>query len=249
MAYKMLLQRIDERLDALKLSERKACLDAGVGLKSIYHIRERGHAPKPATLKALAKALKVSAEYFLDASADIEGGLANNNLARIYVVGSVQAGEWQSALEREPDDWYTMTMPADNRYPDMRLFGLEVHGNSMNEYYPNGTVVFVIPYGDLGRTPTSGERVVVLRRERASDTFEATIKEYQQDDRGRHILWPRSRDPDFQTPIILSDDDLPPVSFGAWANPDWSTVSEMQPGGHEGNIMIVALVVGSYRRE
>ena len=53
MPYEELIQRIEERLKALGLSERKACLKAALEVDAIRNIR-RGYGPRAETLKALA---------------------------------------------------------------------------------------------------------------------------------------------------------------------------------------------------
>lgn len=248
MAFDLLIQRIDERLHALKLSERKACLAAEIGLNSIRHIRKRGHAPKPETLIKLAAVLQVPALYLLEAA-----GSANENpttiaLEPIFVRGAVQAGAWREAIEWEGNDWYQITVPTNARFPDVPRFGLEVRGRSMDRLYPDGTIVIVVRYGDLGRLPRAGEKIVVLRRSRKSDEYEATLKEYEIDAEGRHILWPRSTDPDFQAPFILPNGELPIAEVGIETTTHVSAGGFPADGG-EPDVLIVGLVVGSYRPE
>jgi hypothetical protein len=128
----------------------------------------------------------------------------------------------------------------------MERFGLLVRGNSMNRLYPEGTIVLVIRFGDLGRDPAPGERVVVVRRDRKTGEFEATLKEYDRDAQGRHILWPRSADPEFQSPIVLSGQI--PLPLGEEALPAAVSAGNLHDAG-DPDIMITALVVGSYRPE
>jgi len=61
-----LLGRIERRLAARGLSERQACLNAGLKVDAIRNIR-RGRAPRADTLLALARALACPADYLLDA--------------------------------------------------------------------------------------------------------------------------------------------------------------------------------------
>lgn len=69
MTQDLLLQRIESRLKATGLSERKACLKAGLKVDAIRTIR-RGNHPRASTLRALAAVLGVTAAYLLDASED-----------------------------------------------------------------------------------------------------------------------------------------------------------------------------------
>jgi len=66
MAYEELLQRIEKQLQALGLSERKACLKAALSVDAIRNIR-RNRAPRAETLKALARVLEVPAGHLLEA--------------------------------------------------------------------------------------------------------------------------------------------------------------------------------------
>lgn len=248
MAYETLLARIDERLKALGLSERKACIQAEVGLNTIRHIRKRGHAPKPASLAKLAAALGVPQSYFLDAAGGVQDTPATMPLSAIFVRGAVQAGAWREAIEWQPEDWYSVTVPADPRIPaSAQRHGLEVRGSSMDRMYPEGTIVIVVRYQDLARSPQPGDKVVVLRRA-ATGEFEATLKEYQTDKQGRHLLWPRSSDPEFQQPIILSGEALP-LANGDEPIPPTVYAEPHQHDAGEPDLVISGLVVGSYRPE
>jgi hypothetical protein len=169
------------------------------------------------TLEKLARAADVTVAELLGETVPLDS---------IMVVGAVQAGVWREALEWPESDWYPAPVAADRRFLAVPQFGLVVRGPSMNELYPDGSVVVCVKLIDLGRDPRPFERVVVQRR--ADDGYEATVKELRIDDRGGAWLWPRSTDPNFQQP---------------WRVPD-------APDGHESeDITVVALVIGSYRME
>lgn len=250
MAYELLLTRISERLGALGLSERKACIMAEVGLNSIRHIRTRGHAPKPDTLIKLAAVLGVAPAYFLEAAGEDVPPAKKSRvmLGTVFVRGAVQAGVWREAIEWVGDEWYSLTVPTDDRYPGAERFGLEVRGTSMDRLYPEGTVVIVVRFGDIARIPKTGERVVVLRRSAETGEYEATLKEYQVDEQGRHILWPRSTAPEFQTPFVLSADRLP-VSQGHESMPSDVWADDFAHAAGSPDVMIAGLVIGSFRPE
>lgn len=248
-AYDLLLSRIDERLKALGLSERRACDLAGVGVNSIRHLRPpREHAPKPATLAKLATVLGVPPAYLLDAAAEVPVGPGGVTMETVFVRGAVQGGEWRDAIEWPPSDWFTVQMPADPRLGSVTRFGLVVRGTSMDRLYPEGTIVLVVRFHDIGRPPRTGDRVVVLRRSTATGDFEATLKEYELDAQGRHVLWPRSSDPEFQAPFILPPGEPPVADGGAQLPPTVFGGSPAHMAG-EADVLISALVVGSYRPE
>ena len=90
----------------------------------------------------------------------------------------------------------------------------------MNQFYPNGSVVLCIPIY-AARDIQSSDHVVVERR-RKDGMIEATIKEYILDDQEVPWLWPRSNDPNHQTPLPYGNDAVDSVE-------------------------VTALIIGSYR--
>lgn len=141
----------------------------------------------------------------------------------IRVVGHVQAGLFQEALEWPPDAQWEVFVPVSPSFSTLPITALEVRGPSMDELYPHGSLVVCVKFIDLGREPRSGERVVV-HRTLPNGLTEASVKEYRIDRDGQQRLWPRSSHPDFQAPVTL------------------------QPT--PGEVMTVThLVVGSYRSE
>lgn len=141
----------------------------------------------------------------------------------IRVVGHVQAGLFQEALEWPPDAQWEVFVPVSPSYSTLPITALEVRGPSMDDLYPHGSLVVCVKFIDLGREPRSGERVVV-HRTLPNGLTEASVKEYRIDRDGQARLWPRSSHPDFQAPVAV------------------------QPT--PGEVMTVThLVVGSYRSE
>lgn len=250
MAYELLLSIIDRRRKEVGIpSERKLTIQAEVGIKSIKHIRD-GHAPRPDTLAKLAAALKIPASMLLDAAASEQVQMTvqpERRLTRVPIKGVVQAGVWREAIEWPPSDWIPITIMDNGKFPGTERFGLMVRGSSMDLLYPEGTMVIVVRYGDIGRGPAPGERVIVLRRAQDMDAYEATVKEFQIDAKGRRVLWPRSSDPDFQAPFILADgqatEEIPLSGL-----PSYADAGNLHDGG-EPDISIVGLVIGSYRDE
>ena len=248
MAYDALLARIAERLKALGISERKACLNAGLKVDAVRTIRN-GYAPKIETLQKLAVALGVPASYLTDVAAQTPptGIPASVPMARVYVRGAVQAGVWRDAIEWEPAEWYEITVPADGRFGNAERFGLVVRGTSMNRLYPEGTILICVRFSDLDRMPVSGQRVICLRRSSTGE-YEATVKEYEVDERGRHVLWPRSTDPEFQQPIVLDEQHIKIGSTEAGLVGTVNAGRIFDDGG-EPDLLLSALVIGAYRPE
>ncbi|MBP7336896.1 LexA family transcriptional regulator [Niveispirillum sp.] len=251
MTYELLIARIQERLSDLNLSERKACLKAGLHVDAIRSIRN-GHAPRIERLAALAKVLEVPVDFFTSAVNGGDHGTSappvpalTTALTRVAVRGYVQAGKWREAIEWPADTWYGVTVPAHPKYADAERFALEVRGNSMNKLYPERTILICVRFFDIARPPKPGDKVICLRRDRYGE-FEATVKEYQRDEQGRHILWPRSDDPEHQAPIVLSDGL--PVATDQHALPSRVNAGPFSQAGVD-DIIIAALVIQSVREE
>ena len=203
-------------------------------------LKGRSRNPRSDTLEALGHVLGCS----IDA---LRGNVAApeepDSLRKVRVIGSVQAGEWIEALEWPPSDWYVIDAPEDDRFNGVQRFALEVRGPSMNRVYAEGDIVICVRFGDIGRLPASGERVVVQRRN-GQGMIEATVKEFVVDRAGQSWLWPRSSDPRFQDPIAV------PTAAPSPEAPTWSTAGFGEPPVDEDqSIDVVALVIGSYRRE
>jgi SOS-response transcriptional repressor LexA len=241
-----LLDRIQKRLKEIGMSEREASLAAGLGTEAIRLIK-RDHSQKVDRLKKLARAIRVPEEYLTEViEAETDDKLRDIQIEHVFVRGDVQAGAWREAIEWDGENWYALTVPTDERYPGIERFGLEVRGPSMNLLYPEGTVVICVRYGDIARLPKHGERVICLRRDRHG-SFEATVKEYQVDTQGRHVLWPRSTEPEFQQPFVLPDNT---VAVGGYEDlPSVARAGDMGHDAGEADLIISALVIQSVRRE
>lgn len=170
----------------------------------------------------------------LVALANLEGISLDEFTGRVYpaplkmdsteVLGAVQAGTWSTALEWPPDRRYQVFFKPVSTYREIKTFGLEVLGSSMDKVYPPGSVLICVKLLDLHRELRSGERVIVYQVR--GDEIEATAKEYIVDEEGQIWLWPRSNDPRHQTPLTYPT-----------------------PGTGVDEIRIHAVVIGSYRPE
>lgn len=122
---------------------------------------------------------------------------------RIPVVGIVEAGLWREAPVRELHDieeWLSIDVQG---YERAQLRAWKLSGPSMNLIYPPGRFVVTAHPAEAGLRV--GDYVIVERRK--ADLVEVTLKEFVVDDEGRVALWPRSSDPEFQTPIYLKGGD------------------------------------------
>jgi transcriptional regulator with XRE-family HTH domain len=230
----LMLSRIDERLKALKISDRAASLKAGLGVDFVRDLRRFGHSPKVEKLVALSGVLQVPPDYLLGVGE--KAGSASRPLADISVRGAIEADSWQQAAEWGRSDWYEITLPLDQRYIGARRHGLEVRDNSCNQIYPEGSIVIVISFDALKKTPVSGNHVIVSKKNRQTSLIELTIREYELDSKNRHVLWPRTAEAELYTPIVL-----PQSLLLVRSNP--------LPDASNFDLLVSGLVVASYRLE
>lgn len=216
-------------MDARGLNPADWSRKAGVSSSSIYNfIHGRSESLHSTTMRRLANAANVPVSA-------ITGELATSptlSFPAIEVRGSVNAGTWREAAEWPRDDWETMYVPVAKPYKDS-VFGLKVEGPSMNQVYPEGTILVCVSLYDYGAELASLDRVIV-HRSAPDGSVEATVKEMKVDANGRVWLWPRSDHPAHQQPIPLPK------------NPsDGLEILEA-----DGTIVqVVAIVIGSYRPE
>lgn len=142
----------------------------------------------------------------------------------LYVKGQVQAGYWAEAWELAPEDQTPFTGRSDVTAPLKQRFGVRVVGESMNDIYPNGTILECVSF--LGGVEIENGRRVIVRRVRNGSEVEMTVKEYFRDEDGVEWLVPRSSHPAFQAPI---------------------KADQQEPGIDE--VQIVGVVVSSIRPE
>jgi SOS-response transcriptional repressor LexA len=124
-----------------------------------------------------------------------------SRLRRVPVLGEVRAGAWlEIAEDPEPSEWVFVD---DDDYQDTRLFALRVIGSSMDQVYPEGTIV--IAADAVGASVFDGD-IVVVRRQKGP-LVETTLKEIEASTPGRFVLWPRSSDAAHQDPIVIERDE------------------------------------------
>lgn len=149
--------------------------------------------PGGTVLTALASALNVDASEITGVGQDTKAPTGR----KVHVVGKIAAGAW--AETHELDEQYYTTVPGlPRKFDKVPLQGFVVEGDSMNQIYPDGTVVYVAPIGAVSGWPRSGQVVMVMSHKQG--LTEATLKEYVVDENGKW-LWPRSNSPMHQTPV------------------------------------------------
>ena len=119
----------------------------------------------------------------------------------IWVVGQVQAGHFLEAVEWDRSHWYSIDVPVAPRFR-ANAKALLVAGESMNKEFRDGAIVIWVDMLDF--RPPEHEDFVVAYAYSNDGRIEATVKEYRLDDEGRAWLWPKSTEPEFQSPVCLA---------------------------------------------
>lgn len=131
----------------------------------------------------------------------------SHELMTLPIRDRVQAGAWLQAdygLEERREH------PAarDPRFPTAQQWLCEVVGDSMNALgIFEGDLVHVVDLIDSGWMPRTGDIVEVERLRFQGRERELTIKQAEITPAGTVLLWPRSTNPIWQTPIGLSPPD------------------------------------------
>lgn len=115
---------------------------------------------------------------------------------RLIVNGSVEAGAWRASEHWDDERTFVIEgMPSP--IPGAKRFGVVVVGNSMNEFYEEGTVLDCVSvFGEKRTTPETGDHVIV-ENIRPDGLRELTVKEYREEN-GSFWLVPRSTNPGFK---------------------------------------------------
>jgi phage repressor protein C with HTH and peptisase S24 domain len=179
----LMLSRIDERLEALGISDRKASMMATGKADMIRDIR-RGREPKGSRLAALAGALETTSAY-LQGETDIAGEPSSGDgirrlvpapqdmLQDIPVYGTAMGAEASFGTEASGDVAIEQTdlntgevVDRFRRPPNLQnrrdIYGLYVTGDSMEPAYESGQGIIVDPKRPAG----ARDYVVVYLRDR-----------------------------------------------------------------------------------
>lgn len=182
-------------------SARAAATAMGVS-PDTYSQHENGTRGFRSKAERYARFFRVAPEWLLFGRGEAEKAAAPIPVNRMVpVLGDVQAGAWhpEPMNDTAPTEHVPLVLPG---FEGARLFALRVLGPSMNQYYPEGTLVVCCPAAEVG--VRDGDHVVVENRR--NGLVETTLKEVVQE-KGGVALWPRSTDPAYQTPTRISRSD------------------------------------------
>jgi SOS-response transcriptional repressor LexA len=165
-------------------------LAVGKSPSLVHDFLERTADPRIGTLYKLAKELNC------DISALLSEQFRPVSLGpTLYVKGKVAAGKWIEALEEDEGAWEEFTGRDNVTADPTHRFGLRVCGDSMDEIYPEGTIIECVNL--FGRADFAHGKKVVILRERDDHLIEATVKELVDID-GEWWAKPRSSNPAHQ---------------------------------------------------
>lgn len=140
----------------------------------------------------LAKFLRMTVEEVVSS---LHGNLRGAPRVKTYLKGTAQAGHWMVSEHWPEDEWEPISLPIPAAYKDMEPFWLRVVGDSMDEVYPDATLILCVPCRLLNRELRDGERVVAQRRD-DNDQYEITVKEYRVDGAKKWLV-AKSTNPEF----------------------------------------------------
>lgn len=123
----------------------------------------------------------------------------------VTVRGTVQAGAWKDHTEWPVEDRYTIQIPILLEWQGYPKAASEVKGNSMNELYPDGSIVVWVPMISLNGMTKSGQKLIIERNRHGE--YEVTLKELLVGQDGKTWLIPRTTDPSQKAPIPASGSD------------------------------------------
>lgn len=132
------------------------------------------------------------------------------------------AGEWVEAYEWPHSEWEEFTGRGNVDALTEHRFGLRVVGDSMDQIYPEGTIVECVSV--FGRAEIASGKKVVIVRKRVDELVEATVKELVEIN-GK--MWARPKS----------------------SNPVHQAFDLSNPGEGIASIRIAAVVVSSVREE
>ena len=166
---------------------------AGVKANSLYNFTN-GHSMSmdDETYEKLAEAAGVSAATLMG------GADYSPAVGQAIVIGRVQAGNWQKAvtfIDEADTSIVPCVLPPHIAAKGTRapVFGLSVKGDSMDQVFPEGSVLICLPLYEM-RGPVKDGDYVIVHRINPDGLFEATCKQYRLVD-GEMWLAPRSNNP------------------------------------------------------
>jgi len=203
-----LLNRIDERLEALGKSPEGASREAGLGRDFIRTLRRRPEtSPRAENLAKLASVLACSVDYLLGVTDEPGEGppLPLQPETMLPIRYEVAAGAWLATDEAVDEPLGVHRAQLVEGYERWPQWLERVRGDSYNRFIPDGALIHVVDAIAMGYEPAH-EDVVVVVRTRAQGAFrERTVKQVVLAPEGIQ-LWPRSYNDKWSQPLDVGED-------------------------------------------
>lgn len=212
----MLNEKMKSIIKEKGISQIEAAKMLGIEVGRLNHWLIGRRKPNIENIKKFCDVFGVNPSFLIDGESET---------STIPVIGYVQAGLWQEAIQWDQTDFKPIYMPTDEVFKGKRVYALEIRGDSMNLLYPAGSCVVCVSaedYFDCVGEIESGKKVVVRRVNPMDETIEATVKQYMKSEQGTYLL-PQSTNSNFK-PIRIDD-------------------------GSAGDTKITGVVIGSFRKE
>lgn len=192
------MKAVAKKIKALRqnagLNQAELAQKVGVGQAAVSKWESGRDVPGSENMQRLAMVFGVEPREIVGF-----GELGTQPGVRVRMVGELAAGEWKETFEIPFDDQEVVTVQLDHDLQSLPLQGFKIVGDSMNQYYPDGSAVYVAPLHALPGAPQNGDHVMVMRHRNGE--VEGTVKEYVKDEQGNQWLWPRSTSPMHQEPL------------------------------------------------
>jgi SOS-response transcriptional repressor LexA len=117
------------------------------------------------------------------------------HLRSVIVTGKVRAGSWADSHTFEPQERTSVAVHNDPELRNLDLYALKIEGESMNKFYPDGSIVVLSRLSQRPGEILVGKRYHVVRTR--GDLVEETIKTLVRAPNGEYWLQPESDSPEF----------------------------------------------------
>ena len=213
MDYAAILDRIEERLRAQKLSADRASTlarrpDAIRNLRRAVKTGAR-QGVSLATLADLAPALEVSLPWLLNGTSGDETNVREGRRpVSIPVIGKLAAGVYREVVEHDDGDVEYIFDEPDPEFPNAKQVAFTVEGDSLNDLKPrpilDGDKLICVDFDDTGLPLIEGMIVVIQRTKDNGLTLEWSAKQVELK-AGSTEYHPRSTNKRHK-PIVVPDD-------------------------------------------
>jgi transcriptional regulator with XRE-family HTH domain len=149
---------------------------------------------------------------------------------RLYLKASVATGRWNRQIEWPRKEWVEITVARDQQYADTSLF-MRIETLEMNQVWPSGTWLQVVPIADYPRSLQFSQKVIVWTTNRR-ELIETSCREIRQGAADSCLLISRSSEPNqnYSTPF-------------PWPIPKAPVEIDGQ------NVQVWGIVISSFREE